>query len=29
MHEFLTRFIGEVAGLAALVRENYLSGDVR
>jgi uncharacterized alpha-E superfamily protein len=29
MHEFLTRFIGEVALLAGLVHESYLSGDVR
>ena len=29
MHEFLTRFIGEIATVAALVHEGYLSGDVR
>ena len=29
MHEFLTRFIGEIAAVAALVHEGYLSGDVR
>jgi uncharacterized alpha-E superfamily protein len=29
MHEFLTRFIGEIAKVAALVHEGYLSGDVR
>jgi uncharacterized alpha-E superfamily protein len=29
MHEFLTRFIGEVAAIGALVHEDYLSGDVR
>ncbi len=29
MHEFLSRFIGEVATVAALVHEDYLSGDVR
>ncbi|MCA3438012.1 MAG: alpha-E domain-containing protein [Rhodobacter sp.] len=29
MHEFLTRFIGEIALVAALVHEGYLSGDVR
>ncbi len=29
LHEFLTRFIGDVAGLAGLVHEVYLSGDVR
>jgi uncharacterized alpha-E superfamily protein len=29
MHEFLSRFIGEIAGVAALVHEGYLSGDVR
>ena len=29
MHEFLTRFIIEVAAVAALVHEGYLSGDVR
>ena len=29
LHEFLTRFIKETAGLAAVVRETYLSGDVR
>ncbi len=29
MHEFLSRFIGEVAAVAALVHEDYLSGDVR
>lgn len=29
MHEFLSRFIRETAGLAALVHETYLSGDVR
>ena len=29
MHEFLTRFIGEIAAVAALVHDGYLSGDVR
>jgi uncharacterized alpha-E superfamily protein len=29
MHEFLSRFIIQVAGLAACVHESYLSGDVR
>lgn len=29
LHEFLTRYIGEVATLGALVAETYLSGDVR
>lgn len=29
MHEFLSRFIGEVAAVGGLVREDYLSGDVR
>jgi len=29
LHEFLTRFIGEVAMLGHLVAETYLSGDVR
>lgn len=29
VHEFLTRFIGDVASLGSLVHENYLSGDVR
>ncbi len=29
LHEFLTRFIKESAGLAAIVRESYLTGDVR
>ena len=29
LHEFLTRFIGEIAMVAALVHEGYLSGDVR
>jgi uncharacterized alpha-E superfamily protein len=29
MHEFLSRFIGEVAAIGGLVREDYLSGDVR
>jgi uncharacterized alpha-E superfamily protein len=29
MHDFLSRFIRETAGLAALVHEGYLSGDVR
>ena len=29
LHEFLTRFVGDVASLTALVREGYLSGDVR
>jgi uncharacterized alpha-E superfamily protein len=29
MHEFLSRFIRETAGLAALIHEGFLSGDVR
>jgi uncharacterized alpha-E superfamily protein len=29
LHEFLTRFILDVAALGAVVHENYLSGDVR
>ena len=29
LHEFLTRFIKESASLAAVVRETYLSGDLR
>ncbi len=29
LHDFLTRFIREVAGIGALVHEAYLSGDVR
>ena len=29
LHEFLTRFIKESAGLAAVVRETYLTGDAR
>jgi uncharacterized alpha-E superfamily protein len=29
LHEFLTRFIGEVAGLGGLVSEIYLRGDMR
>ncbi len=29
LHEFLTRFIREIATLGALVHESYLSGDVR
>jgi uncharacterized alpha-E superfamily protein len=29
LHEFLSRFIGEIAALGALVHETYLSGDVR
>ena len=29
LHEFLTRFIHEIAGLARKVHESYLSGDVR
>ena len=29
LHEFLSRFIGDVAALSALVQEVYLSGDVR
>ncbi len=29
MHEFLSRFIGEIAAIGGLVHENYLSGDVR
>lgn len=29
LHEFLTRFIKESAALAAVVRETYLSGDLR
>jgi uncharacterized alpha-E superfamily protein len=29
LHEFLTRFIKESASLAAVVRETYLTGDVR
>jgi uncharacterized alpha-E superfamily protein len=29
LHEFLTRFIEETASLAAVVRETYLTGDVR
>lgn len=29
LHEFLTRFIKETASLAAVVRETYLTGDVR
>lgn len=29
LHEFLTRFIGDVAGLGGLIHETYLSGDVR
>ena len=29
LHEFLTRFIKESANLAAVVRETYLTGDVR
>jgi uncharacterized alpha-E superfamily protein len=29
LHEFLSRFIGDVAALGAVVHENYLSGDVR
>ena len=29
LHEFLTRFIKESAALAAVVRETYLTGDVR
>jgi uncharacterized alpha-E superfamily protein len=29
LHEFLTRFIGEIATLGALVHESYLSGDMR
>jgi hypothetical protein len=29
MHEFLSRFIVEIAAVAALVHEGYLSGDVR
>lgn len=29
MHEFLTRFIGEIALIGDLVRDSYLSGDLR
>ncbi len=29
LHEFLTRFIREIAGLAGVVQNGYLSGDVR
>lgn len=29
LHEFLTRFIRDVAGLGAVIRETYLSGDQR
>lgn len=29
LHEFLTRFVQDVGGLAALVQENYLSGEAR
>jgi uncharacterized alpha-E superfamily protein len=29
LHEFLSRFIREVAGLGSLVHESYLSGDMR
>jgi len=29
LHEFLTRFIREVAGLGGLIADSYLSGDVR
>ena len=29
LHEFLTRFIGDVSGLGLRIHENYLSGDVR
>jgi uncharacterized alpha-E superfamily protein len=29
LHEFLTRFIGEVAVLGGLIRDSYLNGDVR
>ena len=29
LHEFLTRFIREIAGLGSMVHEVYLSGDVR
>ncbi|SES15396.1 Uncharacterized conserved protein, Alpha-E superfamily [Tranquillimonas rosea] len=29
LHEFLTRFIGDTAGLAATVHATYLNGDVR
>ncbi len=29
LHEFLTRFIGEVAALGSAVHDSYLSGDVR
>lgn len=29
LHDFLTRFIGEMAVLGALIRDSYLNGDVR
>ncbi|MCY1125788.1 alpha-E domain-containing protein [Frigidibacter sp. RF13] len=29
LHEFLTRFVGEMAGLASLVQDQYLSGEAR
>ncbi|MGL4319953.1 MAG: alpha-E domain-containing protein, partial [Paracoccaceae bacterium] len=29
LHEFLTRFIGEIARLGGAVYESYLSGDIR
>jgi uncharacterized alpha-E superfamily protein len=29
LHDFLTRFIGEVAVLGGLIRDSYLNGDVR
>jgi uncharacterized alpha-E superfamily protein len=29
LHEFLTRFVRDIAGLAAMVQQNYLSGEAR